>query len=273
MTSAAFRRAASAGAPSVREQSAADRFAPPLTVRAGSFALAGYLRLVARTTRFDARLGPQPEGAAIFAMWHGQQLLSFAARMDERPVAALVSTHRDGALIGAVCARLGLSVIHGSGAEDPRQARRKRGAPAFRAMLRALADGTSVALTADVPKRARICGPGIIRLALHSGRPIYPLAVVTSRRIDLANWDRASIPLPFGRGAIVIGEPVQVPSDAAAGHCEDLRRRLETALDDAIAAAYGVIGHRDPGAGLIHDTAGEREAATGPSRRAFHVYR
>lgn len=272
MSGASPHRAAN-GAPSACETPSEDRFDPPLAIRAGSLALAGYLRLVARTTRFGVRLGRQPDGAAIFAMWHGQQLLSFAARMDERPVAALVSTHRDGALIGAVCARLGLTVIHGSGAEDPRQARRKRGAFAFRAMLRALAKGTSVALTADVPKRARICGPGIIRLALHSGRPIYPLAVVTSRRIDLANWDRASIPLPFGRGAIVIGEPVQVPSDAAAGHCEDLRRRLETALDNAIAAAYGVIGHRDPGAGLIHGTAGEREAATGPSRRAFHVYR
>jgi len=251
MTSGAFLRAATGGTPSVHAQPTADRFAPPPAVRAGSFALAGYLRLVARSTRFDVRLGPQPDDAAIFAMWHGQQLLSFAARTGERPVAALVSTHRDGALIGAVCARLGLSVIHGSGAEDKRQARRKRGAPAFRAMLRALADGTSVALTADIPKRARICGPGIIRLALHSGRPIYPLAVVTSRRIDLANWDRASIPLPFGRGAIVVGEPVQVPSGATAVRCEQLRHRLETALDETMAAAYGAIGDRDPGAGLV----------------------
>jgi len=66
---------------------------------------------------------------------------------------------------------------------------------------------------------------------------------------------------------------VLVPSDATAGHCEDLRGRLEAALDDAIAAAYGAIGHRDPGAGLIQGTAGEQEAATGLSRRAFHVYR
>ena len=77
-------------------------------------------------------------------------------------------------------------------------------------MLRALGDGEMVVMTADVPKIARVCGAGIITLAQMSGRPIVPVAVVTSRRIDFNSWDRASLGLPFGRGAIVVGEPVHV---------------------------------------------------------------
>jgi lysophospholipid acyltransferase (LPLAT)-like uncharacterized protein len=69
-------------------------------------------------------------------------------------------------------------------------------------------------LTADIPKRARVAGPGIIALARASGRPIHPIAVVTSRRIDFKSWDRASIGLPFGRGAIVVGEAIRVDRHA-----------------------------------------------------------
>ena len=72
-------------------------------------------------------------------------------------------------------------------------------------MLDALADGYSMALTADVPKVSRVAGLGIVMLARASGRPIYPVAVATSRRIELDNWDRTAINLPFGRGAIVVG--------------------------------------------------------------------
>ena len=38
-----------------------------------------------------------------------------------------------------------------------------------------------------------------------AGRPILPVAVVTSRRIELDNWERSAINLPFGRGALVGG--------------------------------------------------------------------
>ena len=71
-------------------------------------------------------------------------------------------------------------------------------------------------MTADIPKVSRVCGPGIVTLAQLSGRPIVPVAVVTSRRIDFASWDRASLGLPFGRGAMVLGEPVHVARDADA---------------------------------------------------------
>src|SRR5256885_11956944 len=49
---------------------------------------------------------------------------------------------------------------------------RKGGVGAFREMVQALAEGWNIATTADVPKRARVAGLGVIMLARDSGRPI-----------------------------------------------------------------------------------------------------
>ena len=78
-------------------------------------------------------------------------------------------------------------------------------------MLDALGEGYSVALTADVPKVARVAGPGIVRLARDSGRPIYPVALASSRRVEFDNWDRSVMNLPFSRLVGVVGEPIRVP--------------------------------------------------------------
>jgi lysophospholipid acyltransferase (LPLAT)-like uncharacterized protein len=81
-----------------------------------------------------------------------------------------------------------------------------------------------------------------------SGRPIVPVAVVTNRRIDFDSWDRASIGLPFGRGAIVLGEPFSVPKDADEPALERLRQSVERELDRVHERAYALVGSRDPGA-------------------------
>ena len=69
-------------------------------------------------------------------------------------------------------------------------------------------------MTADVPKVSRVAGLGIVKIAQMSGRPIYPVAMATRRRIVLDNWDRTTVNLPFGRGAGVAGAPIYVPRDA-----------------------------------------------------------
>jgi lysophospholipid acyltransferase (LPLAT)-like uncharacterized protein len=125
------------------------------------------------------------------------------------------------------------------------------GGRTFRRILELLARGESIALTADVPKVARVVDRGILRLAQVSGRPIYPLAVVTTRRIDLQNWDRMSIPLPFGKGVISVGAPIHVAGDLDQAQLETARLALEGALDDTVQRAYEQIGHTDPGAVLL----------------------
>ena len=93
---------------------------------------------------------------------------------------------------------------------------RKGGVGAFVAMLDALKEGYTVAITADVPKIPRVAGEGIVRLAAVSGRPLIAVALASSRRIDLNTWDGAALNLPFSRIALVGGPPNQVPCDADA---------------------------------------------------------
>src|ERR1700759_4606429 len=109
-------------------------------------------------------------------------------------------------------------------------------------MVRALADNYNVALTADVPKRSRVVGLGIIMLARESGRPIMPFAMAPSRYIQLHNWDPTTINLPFGRGAIVGIEELHVPPDADAAVMEQCRQKLEVILNQATERAYELVG-------------------------------
>lgn len=216
------------------------------------FLVASYLRLVQRTNRFvmepaDAydRIGPMMP--VIAAMWHGQHFMIHFAKRPQDRAASLVSRSGDGEFNAIALRHLGIRAIRGSGARG-RDVRKKGGIAAMRGMLRALSDGEMVVMTADIPKISRICGEGIVTLAQLSGRPIVPVAVVTSRRIDFDSWDRASLGLPFGRGAMVLGEPISVPRDADADTLEVTRQAVERELDAVHARAYGLVGSKDPGA-------------------------
>lgn len=228
--------------------------------------LAFYLRLVRRTNRFviepaDIYERVRGELPLIIAMWHGQHIMIPFARPDWMPACSLVSRHGDGGFNAVALRELGIGAVRGSGAMG-KKVREKGGAPAFLAMVRRLAAGDTMVLTADIPKRARVCGAGIVTLARASGRPIHPIAVVTSRRIDFKSWDRASIGLPFGRGAIVVGEPITVARDADEATCEAARLAVQAGLDAVHERAYALIGARDPGAGLREAAAAAITAKT-----------
>jgi lysophospholipid acyltransferase (LPLAT)-like uncharacterized protein len=231
----------------------------PLVQRLIGKTLAGYLRLVQRTNRFVSEPDDPHRNVAglypvIVAMWHGQHfMVHFLNRPGDR-AASLVSRSRDGEINAIALERLGVRAIRGSGARG-RDLRAKGGADALRAMLKALAGGETVVLTADVPKIARRAGEGIVTLARLSGRPIVPVAVATSRRLEFQSWDRASIGLPFGRGAMVVGEPIFVARDADAATIEAARLDVERGLDDVHARAFARVGRSDPGAGLRSDGA------------------
>jgi lysophospholipid acyltransferase (LPLAT)-like uncharacterized protein len=159
-------------------------------------------------------------------------------------VKVLISRHRDGEINAAAAKRLGVEPIRGSG-DHGRRFDLKGGVAAFKAMLTALQDGWNVALTADVPKVSQVAGQGIVMLGRLSGRPIYPAAVATSRRITLKNWDRSAVNLPFGTIAIVVGEPVSVPSDADEAMLEECRVAVEQRLKQVTARAYAIVDRKD----------------------------
>jgi lysophospholipid acyltransferase (LPLAT)-like uncharacterized protein len=204
-------------------------------------AAAEYLRLVWLTSRTvlepaDIYARIEPQFPVIIAMWHGQHFMVPFIRRNY-PAKVLISRHRDGEINAVAAERLGVGTIRGSGDASGRFDL-KGGVGAFQGMLTTLAEGCSVALTADVPKVARVAGVGIIKLAQLSGRPILPAAVVTSRRKVLDNWDRTAINLPFSRLAMVGGEIVTVAADADGDTLESCRQALERSLNRATARAY-----------------------------------
>jgi lysophospholipid acyltransferase (LPLAT)-like uncharacterized protein len=215
--------------------------------RAVGFLAAEFLRLVWLTNKFgfdppDIYAIVEPQMPAIFAFWHGQHFMTpFIKTKESHRAKVLISRHRDGEFNAIAAERLGIGTIRGSG-DHGSAFHRKRGVGAFKEMVRALEQGYSIALTADVPKRSRVAGLGIVMLARESGRPIMPFAMATSRFVRLNNWDRTTINLPFGRGALVGGDMIMVPPDADAETMEMLRAQLEATLNDATRRAYAQVG-------------------------------
>jgi len=205
---------------------------------------ASYLRFTWRTSQVVLEpmgIYETVETPAIIAMWHGQHFMApFIKRNDPRHrTKVLISRHRDGEINARAAERLDIGTIRGSGAHNA-EFHRKGGAVAFTEMLEALKEGYNIAMTADVPKIARIAGLGVVKLAQYSGRPIYPVAIASSRRIELHNWDRSAINLPFSRMGLVASEAIYVPHDSDHAALEAARRRVESELNRVTARAYEI---------------------------------
>jgi len=204
-----------------------------------------YLRFVRLTSRAivepaDIYDELEANSPVILALWHGEHLAAPLVRKNGFQLKLLASRHRDGEINAIIAERLGIGTIRGSG--DHGTAFMQKGAvAAFQGMVRTLAAGCTVALSADVPKVSRVAGLGIIKVARTSGRPIYPFAAATSRRVVLDNWDRTAINLPFSRVAGIVGEPIWVARDADDNALEEARRLLEERLNAVTRRAYEIV--------------------------------
>jgi lysophospholipid acyltransferase (LPLAT)-like uncharacterized protein len=175
----------------------------------------------------------------IVALWHGEHfLLPFLGRKSDRMV-PLSTNHRDGEILARGGKYFGLRFLRGSG-DHGGEFLRKKALQAFSGMMRELASGGNVVVTADVPKIARVAGLGIVTLAKYSQCPIVPVAMATSRVHRLSNWDRTCINLPFGRMGMVRGAEIRVPRNADEATLEAARREVENALNTLTERAYAL---------------------------------
>lgn len=215
--------------------------------------IAQFIRLVRRTGRFEVRRGDiaarfwAEDKPFVAATWHGQNMILPTFWHNWREMRILVSRHGDGEIVAGVMHFLGVGTIRGAGVpkgeERAHKQKGKGGAGALRAMVRALGENISIGLTADLPPGpARRAGEGIVMLARLSGRPIVPVAATTAARIQLNNWDKFTINLPFSRGAIVWGEPIYVPRDATPEELEEARLRVESGLNAVALEAEEICG-------------------------------
>ncbi|WP_068080955.1 lysophospholipid acyltransferase family protein [Polycladidibacter stylochi] len=216
----------------------------PLLLKFMGLMMAYYLLLVRKTSSVEM----DPPGFLdqhknmtpfVVSMWHGQHFLTPFARPQDWEIRVMVSKSADGEINAVAAKRLGIGLIRASGAQKAHQISKRGGLRGFIEAMRALKEGASVAMTADVPKGpARVSGMGIIQLAKHSGRPILPMAIASSRHYDFNSWDKASLNLPFSHICMSFAEPINVPSNATESELEELRQQLENVMNDITARAY-----------------------------------
>lgn len=218
----------------------------PAVQRATAWLLAGYLRFTLRSIRWRwldrsvAETVWEHGGGVLVCFWHGRIALSPACWPLDRAQEprALVSLSPDGEFIARAVETLGFPAIRGSSGKKSDPAKAKGGAGAFREVVRWLRSGGGVAVTPDGPRGpAEAMGEGAPMLARVSGAPTLLVGLACRPAIRLDSWDRAVLPLPFGRGAIAFDGPVAPPAgDLAeagrvwAGRLSAVTARAEAAL-------------------------------------------
>ncbi len=220
----------------------------PAIQSALGWSVAQYMRLIKRTTKWDIRhaervthiLG-QHEGV-IALTWHSRFLmLTSAWKANELDPYVMISRSRDGAVVAATCKALGLKTIRGSAKKAGKS---KGGDAAAAGALTAIRGGGCVVITPDGPRgpRQRL-GEGPLRLARATGAPIMPCTFAVQRRKQFNSWDRFILPKLFGRGLILWGTPVNIPSETEDTDLEQFRLSIETEMNDLLAEADMAMGH------------------------------
>jgi lysophospholipid acyltransferase (LPLAT)-like uncharacterized protein len=97
--------------------------------------------------------------------------------------------------------------------------------------------------------------PGVAALSAAAPAPVLPIGWATRRGPRLSSWDRFVLPLPFDRGVLIYGAPIEPPSnvrpDAVSAHLA----RIEATL-----IALSVRADREMGLTAIEPAARERAA-------------
>ena len=207
---------------------------------------AGYIRLIHATQRWEVVNADVPRRLwaerrpFVGCFWHGRTMQMKYIWKTELPLAMLISRHRDGRLIARTIERLGVSTIEGSTAKAGTS---KGGAGALLNVVRALKSGTTVGITPDGPRGPRMrASPGALAAARLAGVPLVPISYAVSRRMVMGSWDRFVVPLPFGRGVHIWGDPIDVPADCDDAALARIMRRLEDEMIRVTDEADRMVG-------------------------------
>lgn len=216
-----------------------------------------YLQFALRTTRWTFYITPEAfplligrNGTnGIMAFWHeilpATPVLCLWAKAVSPGlrVKVLISRNRDGRMIADIIAPWGIGTIAGS--SDTR-GKNKGGAAAFRQMRKALLAGEQVVITPDGPRGPRrVAQPGMAALAGAVRKPVVPVGAYYSG-LQLNSWDKMVIPLPFGKGRFVCGNPIDIGKNTPGGTAllaETLTKQMQAAAEspDTTSGAYHVF--------------------------------
>ncbi|MGB5133749.1 MAG: lysophospholipid acyltransferase family protein [Prochlorococcaceae cyanobacterium] len=215
---------------------------PALSWLAGAL-LNAYGQLVLITSRLRVWVDPAAETLllqrrvpVIYALWHCHvffmPLLRIHAR---RPVAVLLSSHRDARIVGVAARMRGVDLVPGSSTRG--------GLTAYRRLLQLLRGGQSVCITPDGPRGpARQVKQGVLQLARQSGCAVVPVGLALTRCSRLRSWDRSVLPLPFGHAVLALGAPLYLPRTGDRSGREGEAAALEAALEATSREAALLLG-------------------------------
>jgi lysophospholipid acyltransferase (LPLAT)-like uncharacterized protein len=198
-----------------------------------------YTLLVSHTSRYVVRGREHFEEAwgegqpVIFAAWHGMTMMGlcyFSRFYGNHRYVALVPADQRGTTLGTWFRLLGMEPYPvGHYSKSLSQAR------GVVHLVRAIRRGASTFINPDGPDGPpHVVKPGVVYIAQKTGAQLLPGAAFTVTRCTLKRWDHYSVPLPFSRIAVVLGEPVPAPRD---GDPEIIAQMLTEAMHQAAADA------------------------------------
>ena len=215
-----------------------------------AFLLSLYIGFTLATLRWRIENRGPIEAAAessegfIGCFWHGRIALGVICKrvLKSKPRRVLISQSRDGAFIARAVERLGYPAIRGSAAQGTRT---KGAVSAFRQALRFLRDGGVLAITPDGPRGPHQVMPaGPVQMARAAGVPIFLAGLACRPGLTLASWDKTRLPLPFGRGCMVLDGPIRAAHDLDEAEVEAARQDLQDRLTAAQARAEAILAGR-----------------------------
>lgn len=167
----------------------------------------------------------------LMGLWHNN-ILTAMPILSYGNFPVMISRSRDGDDIAWVADRFRYIGVRGS----PRAG----ASGALRHAMRLLHGQRPVIVTPDGPRGPRYeLKAGIVALARKMRVPIVPVAFSPSPRWELRSWDRMKLPRPFGRVAVLVGDPIWLdPSEDE----EPQRVRMEAVMRDLMARADAFSG-------------------------------
>lgn len=200
-------------------------------MRLGGLAITNVTRQWMRTLDYQACFydrsvdpaHPDFQGPAIFVFWHEYIPFPFYLR-GHCNIAMLLSQHQDAEWLSRAARHMGFGTVRGSTTRG--------GVAALRELIRT-GETTNLTITPDGPKgpRRRLAS-GCIYASSRLGIPLVPFGLGYDRpwRSRRA-WDQFAIPRLYSRARVLVGPPIQIPSELKREGVEMYRQRVEELLN------------------------------------------
>lgn len=221
-------------------------YAPPLhwvgvaIVGLTFFVYACLVALTMRLTIKGAVRWPNVPARSVLALWHvcaPSFMVAYARSRPRSRVVIMIAPDPRGDCMALLSKLLGIGVVRGDSGES--------GWLALAELAREIQRGACALITADGSGPALVAKVGAAALSSATHAPLIAIgADCRPAIVERRKWDKARNPVPFGRVAIALAEPMAIPALEDLKAIESARDSLQRALDEATAAARHDLARR-----------------------------